>query len=85
MAKKKKSPVAILRDGVTEIRIGDEVETDIHEKCAGVIFVVYEINPYDVCDCGFMVKIHVKDHPERKYKSLNELGIDANWLRKIKS
>lgn len=71
------------RDGES-ITIHDEVETNWHEKCLGVIFVVAAITPHDTCESGFMVSVHVKDNPERKLKGLRELGLDTNWFRKIK-
>lgn len=81
---------AILRDG-TILAIGDEVETDYHPSCLGRIFVVYEINPWELCESGSMVVVHLQGHPERKilgFKKeglhlLGPDGIDANWFKKI--
>lgn len=80
---------AKLRDG-TELEIGDEVETKF-PGCKGHTFIVCEINPYDCCESGTLVVVHLKGDPERKILGLKKHGhehwpdgIDACWFSKIK-
>lgn len=73
---------AKLRDG-TELEIGDEVETSWTVKCLGIIFVVFEIIPWETSESHTMVNVHVKGEPDRVLKSTTGLGLDANWFRKI--
>ncbi len=65
------------------IEEGDEVLTDFHHTCAGVTFVVEKITPYDVCESGFLVLVHVKDNIERKMAGHTGMGLDTNWFKKI--
>lgn len=81
--------VAKLRDG-TMLEIGDEVETNLHHTCLGVIFVICEIHPYSHCESGAHVVVHVKGYPEKRIegKKIPDFesdppGIDANWFKKI--
>lgn len=77
MAKKKKvaGPVAILRDG-SELKIGDEITTNLSKKCEGEIFVVCEINPWPICESGFLVVVYLKSDPERKILGFKKEGVD---------
>lgn len=90
MAKTKKAPklTATLRDGTTKITVGDEVETNFHEKCAGVIFIISSIEQYQWCESGFILQAHVKGNPDRVLKTMEAAGIpvglDANWFVLIK-
>jgi len=70
------------RDGIV-ISLGDEVETNWSPKCDGVIFVVCEITPYDICESKFMLNVHVKGSPDRKLKASSPLGFDTNHFKKI--
>lgn len=81
--------MAVLRDG-TELHVGEEVTTDIYSKCVGQVFVVEEINPYEYCESGTMIIVHLKSDPERKMLGFKKEGwvkpgpdgIDANWFKK---
>ena len=66
------------------ISIGDEVETNWSPKCLGVVFVVFEINPFEDCESGHMVNVHVKGLPDRILKSSSGSGLDTNWFKAIK-
>lgn len=78
----KTEQIAIQRDG-TELRVGDLVETDYHSKCAGVIFEVEKLTPWETCESGMMVLVHVQGSPDRKLKTSWPEGLDANWFKKL--
>ena len=81
--------VATLRDG-SILEIGDEVETSF-KGCAGYLFIVCEINPYDLCESKAMVVVHLKGDPSRKILGFKKEGyifngpdgLDANLFRKV--
>lgn len=81
-----------LRDGTT-LTMGDEVSTDFHPTCSGLIFVICEMNPFPgQCESGFMIVVHLKGEPDRKIlgfkkegMDLGPDGIDGNWFRKIET
>lgn len=72
---------AKLRNGGI-LNLGDEVETDYHAKCAGVIFVIFQMNE-GACESGVLCNVHVKGFPGRILKTGNGLGLDSNWFKKI--
>jgi hypothetical protein len=80
---------AIKSDG-SILSVGDEVETTLHPKCAGVVFVVESIEHHPgYCASGYMVVVHVKGHPERKMLGFKKEGlsfidgVSADWFTKI--
>ena len=82
--------IAKTRDG-NELSIGDEVEViGYHHTCEGKTFVICEITPYDNCESGAMVLVHLKGEPDRKivgfqkegYEFNHPPGLDANYFKK---
>ena len=69
----------------SEFNIGDEViiRPGLNRKCEGVIFVVMKVTPYPDCASKILLKVHVKDNPERILKTVHEDGMDSGWFEKI--
>ncbi len=79
---------AVQRDGA-ELFIGDEVEVKpgLYKACEGQTFIVCEINPYEGCESGFRIVVHLKEAPERRLIGMKKArvgpeGIDCNWFIK---
>ncbi len=77
-------PSAVLRDG-ERLSVGDEVHTNWHPQCKDTIFVVFQITPYEYCESGSLVNVHVKGEPDRILKTTDGRGLDGNWFQKVKS
>ncbi len=83
-----KKLVAKLRDG-TELTVGMDVTTN-YRGCKGHEFTICEIHPYQHCESGFFVVLHLKGDPARRIKSPfagkdgRPDGFDCNWVTPIK-
>lgn len=70
-----------LQDG-NEAGVGDEVTiSGWNARCEGIIFVIFEIVPYEHCASGCLLKVHVKGDKEKVLKSIG-VGFDPTWFKK---
>ncbi len=70
---------ATRRDGVV-LTVGDKVTTDYHPACAGCVFTIATITPFDACESGHMIMAHLEHDAHRELRGTG-LGLDANWFK----
>ena len=74
-------PRVRLQDG-NEAGVGDEVTiSGWNARCEGMVFVIFEIVPYEHCASGYLLKVHVKGDREKILKSIG-VGFDPTWFKK---
>lgn len=78
-----KSNIAVTRDGEV-FEIGDTVYTNWHKQCRSQEFVIAEIYHYAATESGYLVRVHLKDFPDRVLKTSNGVGLDTNHFFKVK-